>query len=223
MVVVLVVGSIVWRHDRSLWFFGLLGLAAAVLSLGVGNGYWAPWRLFVHLPVLEQRGPGATSRSSSTLCVAVLLAVVVDHARAAGAATGWAARGRVGRGGGAVALVALVPVVVALWPNLPMTVRAVVVPRWFAAGAPALPGRQVVLPYPAALGGIQSSMAWQAMEGMTFSMVGGGGPGIAPSRAGPERARVRRAGRRLASARPRAPRPRRPTSTPSARPWPGGG
>ena len=29
-------------------------------------------------------------------------------------------------------------------------------------------------------------MAWQAMEGMTFSMVGGGGPGITPSRAGPE-------------------------------------
>ena len=30
-------------------------------------------------------------------------------------------------------------------------------------------------------------MAWQASEGLTFSMVGGGGPGIVPSRAGPER------------------------------------
>jgi hypothetical protein len=29
-------------------------------------------------------------------------------------------------------------------------------------------------------------MAWQAVEGMTFSMVGGGGPGITKSRAGAE-------------------------------------
>ena len=36
----------------------------------------------------------------------------------------------------------------------------------------------MVLPYPAALGGIQSSMAWQAVVGMPFSMVGGGGPGV---------------------------------------------
>jgi hypothetical protein len=67
-----------------------------------------------------------------------------------------------------------------------MTVRPVIVPRWFAAVGPHLRGSQVVLPYPAALGGIQSSMAWQASAGMTFSMVGGGGPGITPSRAGRE-------------------------------------
>jgi hypothetical protein len=119
------------------------------------------------------------------LCVAVLLGLVVDHA--------WAsARRRLGDGrapwvAGAVAAVAVVPVVVALWPNLPMTVRTVAVPHWFADRAPSLPAGSVVLPYPAALGGIQSSMTWQALEGMTFSMVGGGGPGVAPSRAGPER------------------------------------
>jgi hypothetical protein len=45
----------------------------------------------------------------------------------------------------------------------------------------------VVLPYPASLDGIQSSMAWQAQAGMTFAMVGGGGPGVTPSRAGKER------------------------------------
>jgi hypothetical protein len=82
--------------------------------------------------------------------------------------------------------VALVPIGAALWPNVPMTVRPVVVPRWFSVAAPRLGGHHVVLPYPAALGGIQSSMAWQATEGMTFSMVGGGGPGITPSRAGRE-------------------------------------
>jgi len=82
--------------------------------------------------------------------------------------------------------VALVPIGAALWPNVPMTVRPVIVPRWFAVAARHLNGDPVVLPYPAALGGIQSSMAWQATEGMTFSMVGGGGPGITPSRAGKE-------------------------------------
>ncbi len=86
-----------------------------------------------------------------------------------------------------VAGLALVPIAVAFWPNVPLTVRVVRTPRWFAITAPRLSQHLVVLPYPAALGGIQSSMAWQATEGMTFSMVGGGGPGITPSRAGPER------------------------------------
>ena len=86
----------------------------------------------------------------------------------------------------AAAAVALVPITVALWPNLPMTVRTRGGAPLVHGCRPRLPGRTVVLPYPAALGGIQSSMAWQAVEGITFSMVGGGGPGITPSRAGPE-------------------------------------
>jgi len=184
VVVVLAAGLVAWRHDRRLWFFAVLGLAAAWLSLGVGHGGWSPWRLFVHLPVLVNVVPANISVITD-LCVAVLLGLVVDHA--------WAsARRRLGDGrapwvAGAVAAVAVVPVVVALWPNLPMTVRTVAVPHWFADRAPSLPAGSVVLPYPAALGGIQSSMTWQALEGMTFSMVGGGGPGVAPSRAGPER------------------------------------
>ena len=182
--VVAVAGLVLWRHDRRLWFFGVLGVAAAVLSLGVGNGYWAPWRLFVHLPVLDNVVPVNVSVITD-LCVAVLLGLIADHA--------WLAlRSRRGNrqawwGGAVVGAVALVPVVVALWPNLPMTVRAVVVPEWFTSRAPRLPTGSVVLPYPAALGGIQSSMSWQAVERMPFAMVGGGGPGVAPSRAGPER------------------------------------
>ena len=50
-------GAVIWRRDPLLRFFGVLGLVAAVLSLGVGNGYWAPWRLFVHLPVLNNVVP----------------------------------------------------------------------------------------------------------------------------------------------------------------------
>ncbi len=192
MIIVVVVGSVVWRSDPLVRFFGWTGLAAAVLSLGVGNGYWAPWRIFTHLPVLDNVVPVNISVIVDT-CAAIVLAVIVGHTRQAVSVRGAALpttqgvnNRRADIAGAVVAAVALVPIVVAWWPNLPMTVRPVVAPRWFSAVAPHLGGHVVVLPYPAALGGIQSSMAWQATEGTTFSMVGGGGPGIAPSRAGSE-------------------------------------
>jgi hypothetical protein len=182
LIVVALVGAVVWHRDPLLLGFAVLGLIAAVLSLGVVTGRWSPWRLFVHLPVLNNVVPVNISVIVDT-CAAVVLALVVDHVyRAVGRRT------RPWRGplAGAVAAVALVPIVVALWPNIPMTVRVVRSPVWFARIAPRLTGHQVVLPYPAALGGIQSSMTWQTQAGLTFSMVGGGGPGITPSRAGPE-------------------------------------
>jgi len=184
LVVVLVGGVATWRHDRRLWFFALLTVWAGWLSLGVGGAALAPWRLFVHLPVVDNVVP-VNITVITDLCLAVVLALVLDHARAA-AARRWGDR-QGSRVGAAVVAVALVPLVVAMWPNLPLTVRTVEVPQWFTDRAPSLPAGSVVLPYPAALGGIQASMTWQAEEGMTFSMVGGGGPGVAPSRAGPER------------------------------------
>ncbi len=183
MVLVIVVGAVMWRHDRLLLFFGSMGVIAAVLSLGVGNGYWAPWRLFTHFSVLNNVVPVNITVIVDT-CVAVMLAVIVAKVRTSGLVRLGQFRASVA--GLVVAAVALVPVTAALWPNIPLTVRPVVVPRWFAVAAPHLDGHQVVLPYPAALGGIQASMAWQASEGMTFSMVGGGGPGITASRAGKE-------------------------------------
>ncbi len=137
------------------------------------------------------------------------------------------ARGDRGAGAGrlaaAVAAVALVPMAVALWPNIPMTVRTgESAPLVRPVAAPTSVGHLVVLPYPAALGGIQSSMAWQAVEGMTFSMVGGGGPGIAPSRAGPEARGFDVLARASVPLGP-APLPRRPTWRPSAGRWRAGG
>jgi hypothetical protein len=183
LIVVVVGGAVIWRRDPLVRFFGVIGLVAAVLSLGVGNGYWAPWRAFVHLPVLNNVVPVNISAVIDT-CAGIVLAVVIGRVRSA-------ARPRLGGGGAtlagvAVAALALVPIAVATWPNIPLTVRPVVVPRWFTVAAPRQGSHAVVLPYPAALGGIQTSMAWQAVEGLTFSMVGGGGPGIVPSRAGPE-------------------------------------
>jgi len=182
VIVVVIGGLVIWRSDPLLRFFGMVGVVAAVLSLGVGHGYWTPWRLFVHLPVLNNVVP-VNITVIVDLCVAVMLAVILGHVRSARSRPGVDRRSLAAV---AVAALALVPIAVALWPNIPMTVRPVRLPRWFALSAPRLGDHLVVLPYPAALGGIQSSMAWQAVEGMTFSMVGGGGPGVTPSRAGPE-------------------------------------
>ncbi len=184
LVVVLVVGGL-WRWRYPLVrCFGLLGTAAVLLSFGI-TSVWTPWRLFVHLPVLVNVVPVNITVIVDT-CAAVVLAVVVDHVHLAvrqasrrSFAAPLAATG--------VAAAAVVPIAAAFWPNVPMTVRAVRTPRWFLTAAPRLGPRAVVLPYPAPFGGIQSSMAWQAAEGMTFSMVGGGGPGVVPSRAGRER------------------------------------
>jgi hypothetical protein len=184
MLIVLLVGVILCRRDRRVWLFGLLGVIAAVLSLGVGNGYWGPWRIFIHLSVLNNVVPVNINAIVDT-CVAVLLAVIISRVRA-GALDRWGRRGAAITGA-AVAAVALVPIGVAFWPNVPMTVRPVITPRWFTVVAPHLGPGRVVLPYPASLNGIQSSMAWQAQAGMTFAMVGGGGPGVTPSRAGRER------------------------------------
>ncbi|MGH9097058.1 MAG: hypothetical protein ACRDWB_06510 [Acidimicrobiales bacterium] len=183
VLVVVAVGVVAGRRDRRLWLFGSLGVVAAVLSLGVGQGAWRPWRLFAHLPVLNNVVP-VNLTVITDLCVAVMLGIIVGHAHDAAIAR-WDER-RAAGAGGVVAALALVPVAVALWPNLPMTIRPMVVPGWFTSTAARLPTGQVVLPYPAAVGGIQSSMAWQAVAGIPFSLVGGGGPGVTVSRAGPE-------------------------------------
>jgi hypothetical protein len=185
IVIVVLGGAVIWHRDPVIRFFTVFGALATVLSLGVVNGHWSPWRLFTHAPLLNNVVPVNITAIIDT-CVAIVLALVIERTRSA-------TRNRWSRPGGVVAAtavtaLALVPTGAALWSNIPLTVRAVAVPRWFTVAAPRLDDHAVVLPYPAALGGIQSSMAWQAVEGMTFSMVGGGGPGITPSRAGPEAA-----------------------------------
>jgi hypothetical protein len=182
VVAVVVVGLVVWRRSGLLWLFAAVGGVAAALSLGVGSGGWHPWRLFVHLPVLVNVVP-VNLASVADLCAAACVALVVDSAIAAASRRHLAPRGVAA----VLAAVTLVPVLANAWPNLPVTVRPTAPPRWFATAAAHLPPGDVVLPYPASFGGIQSSMAWLAVGGMHFSMPGGGGPGVVPGRAGAER------------------------------------
>ncbi len=184
VIIVVVAGTLVWWRDHRLALFGLLGLIGSTLSLGVTNGQLSPWRLFTHVAVLDNVVPVNISSIIDT-CVAVMLGVTIGHSRAAAVRLG---DRRATLAGAGIAALALVPVTVAVWPNLPMTVRPVTVPAWFTAANPLPAPAEVVLPYPASLGGIQSSLWWQASDDLTFAMVGGGGPGISPSRAGVERA-----------------------------------
>jgi hypothetical protein len=177
-VAVLVGGLVAFRRDWRLWFFGFVLLFCAVCALGERRGqWWEVARVFAHIPVLEnvivQR-----FMAVGFLAAAVMLAIVVDrvHARA----PDW--RGLVGAV--AVAAVALVPMGVTFGERLPFAMTPVLVPRWYTEVAPALPPGRVLLSYPAPFTGIQSAMAWQAVDRMHYSQAGGGGPQGVASRAG---------------------------------------
>jgi hypothetical protein len=83
--------------------------------------------------------------------------------------------------------VALVPIATTFAPSLPYTMKAVTLPRWYATVAPHLPPNRVLLSYPVPFSGIQVAMAWQAVNGMNYSQVGGGGPQGVSARAGAAR------------------------------------
>ena len=185
MLAVLVVGTAAFRRDRRLWFFGFVLVLCVVCSLGERRGqWWEPARIFAKLPVIEnvieQR-----FMVIGFLAAAVMLAVILDRVHAL--APDW----RGVAGALAVACVALVPVAVTFGPRLPFTMRSVILPRWYTEVAPTLPAGRVLLSYPPPFSGIQSAMAWQAVNRMHYSQAGGGGPqGVAAAgRLGPARVR----------------------------------
>ena len=209
MLAVLAAGALIWRRDRRLWFFGSLAVVTALFSLGERKHQWVPWQLFDRAPVLdnvvEQRFIAVTY-----LCLAVMLAVVLDHCRRAvppgrtGGAVGaegvgeapvGPARPRPTGGArwalslGAVVLaagVALGPVVAAVAPAMPFAARPVDLPQWFALHGPRLAPGRVLLAMPTPFSGIQSAMAWQAVNRLHYAQAGGGGPQGTPGRAGRE-------------------------------------
>ena len=176
-------GVVAWPRDRRIQLFSWVALVAALLSLAPGHGVWVPWDALVHVPwvgdIVEVRFVLVT-----TLCLAVLAALSLDHARA------WLrARSPAAASAGAWGIVALalLPTVVALAPNLPLTTRPVVVPTWYATRGAALPPGRVLLTYPVPFSGLQSSEAWQAVTSMSWAQAGGGGPQGQAYRAGAAR------------------------------------
>ena len=192
MTAVAVVGLLVWRHDRRLWFFGAMVTVSVALSLGVSSSVWLPWRLVADRPLFENIIP-SRFLVVTYLSLAVMLGIVVDRTRTAvrhrtGPGPGPAARWAPPLAGLAVALVALGPVAGYLAPTVPMVTRPVRPPTWFTTVAPHLPPHRVLLVFPVPYQVIESAMAWQAVVGFPYAMVGGGGPGGVIQRAGAERA-----------------------------------
>src|SRR5436190_2530493 len=143
MLAVLAGGLVVWRRDRRLWLFGGLGAITILLSLGVERSYWVPWRALAHVPLIQNILPGRFM-AVTTLCVAVMLAVVVDRARDAAAvglrpmfAGRWAGRGPAltvalaSLAALGVAAVGTVPLGTAVIGKVPLTAMSVKLPPWF--------------------------------------------------------------------------------------------
>ncbi len=174
---VLLAGTVAFRRDRRLWFFGFVLVLCGVFSLGERHGQWEPAWIFSKLPVIEnvieQR-----FMAIGFLAAAVMLAVILDRVHASLPA--W--RGMVAAL--VTVCVALAPMTAAFAPRLPFTMRPVVLPRWYTEVAPKLPSGRVVLSYPAPFSGIQNAMAWQAVDRMHYSQAGGGGPQGVERRAG---------------------------------------
>ncbi len=205
LVAVVVLGLVVWRRDRRLWFLGAVGLVSAVLSLGTENPDWVPWRVLSHVPLVQNIIP-VRFVIVTYLVAAAMVGIVVDHThravsqRGGGNATARGHPPAPARRRGvpapalavAVAAVALVPVGAYLAQTVPMTTQTVVLPTWFQTVAPRLPGGQVLLAFPVPFTvdtdyPVQSAMTWQAVDRMHYAMVGAGGPAARVTRPGAQR------------------------------------
>jgi len=192
LAVVAVVGLLVWRRDRRLWFFGAMTAVSVVLASGADRTVWLPWQVLAGQPVFQNIIP-SRFLVVTYLSLAVILAVVVDRTRSAVLArpggdgppdrVRWAA----GAAGLGVAAVGLVPIAAYLAPTVPMVTQPVRSPSWFTTVAPRLPGGTVLLVFPVPDQVIESAMAWQAVAGFPYAMVGGGGPGGVIERTGAQR------------------------------------
>lgn len=194
---VLLVGTILWRRDRRIWLFAAVGAVALSLSAGLALHNWTVWRLFVRFPLMENIIP-SRFLVITYLTASVILGLILDHTYSA--MERWKQTSQRfserGTGGGrwavgailavALAAVALVPIAWYYSSGVPFTTQAVVVPAWFRTVAPHLRGHQVILAFPVPFDLYQSAMTWQAEDDMSFAMVGGGGPGSIPQRAGKE-------------------------------------
>jgi len=208
IVAVLVIGTLAWWRDRRLWLFGALTLITVELSFGLQFGHWTLWRLFVRFPEMVSLIP-SRFLDLTYLAVAVMIAVIIDHVAQSVArrriadpapSTTPAVATHVAQkptqtnriwgtvAGLAVAGIALAPIAIYYAPALPFTTRPVAVPLWYRTVAPQLPKNQVLLSFPVPFALMQSTMTWQAIDNMHYSMAGGSGPGSILQRAGQERA-----------------------------------
>ena len=194
VLVVLVVGLVLWRRDRTLCFFAAITFLSAALSLAHVSS----------IPLLENLLPGRFVLITY-FSAAVMLSLIVDHIFLSVNRLLQERRDQVRNDGaryrsakvahpvGAIAAVivaaiAIVPPATYLASTIPITTQRVVLPTWFRTVAPHLRDKQVLLVFPTYFVGYESPSAWQAVDRMSYSMVNVGGPAGFVVRAGRERA-----------------------------------
>lgn len=178
-------GLILWRRDRILQFFAVVGIVAAALSLRPGSLAWVPWNEVRRIPlfnnIVEVRFDFVVF-----FCVAVVAARTLDDLRAhlkswpALRSSHWSTVLTL-----SVAAASILPAAWAMAPDFPLTLTRLDTPRWFQTTGRHLPPHQVLLTFPFPSSGRQGSQAWQAVTGMPWMQVGGGGPTSIAERAGP--------------------------------------
>jgi len=177
MAATLLIGLAWFHRDGRLWFCAAMLVVMESLSLGARAG---PWRLFDHLPLVQDIVPDRIA-GVADLFAAVMLGVVLDRAHASDLT--WPG-GTIRRPRPAtlvawgLAALALLPL--ALGYRLPFTTRSVDVPPWFTTVGTRVPTSDVVLTYPFASSGLRAPMTWQAVDGLRYSLVGGGSITPAP-------------------------------------------
>ena len=184
----LAVSTFVWFRDRLAWVLVAVGVSSWLFSLGTASA-WMPWRLFEHAPLVSQVAPGRFCVVTA-FAAALLLALSADrwwrvsvrHHNRRDKQQVHAAPflGITGAILSAVTVATLIPTGEAY--SYPFVINNKPMPPWFHQIAPHLvPGTVVlVYPYPGAFE--QQAMAWQAINGMSFRIVGGWG--IVPGRDG---------------------------------------
>lgn len=175
----LAISTLVWFRERLPWILLVVGVSSWLFSLGTAQP-WMPWRVVQHVPLLAQIGPERFS-ATTVLAAALLLALsadrwwnrIVRHFSHPSQPSMARTLGIMGGALSVVTLATLVPVGAAY--SFPVVVHHKPVPPWFSHVAPRLASGTVVLPYPYPSMLDQQATAWQALDGMDFRIVGGGG------------------------------------------------
>ncbi len=191
LTVLLVVSVVTWYRWRLAWAVAIGTVIAWLFSFGTTLGYrpgagaqdspwWLPWRLFAHLPLVDDILPirfGVIVTFGAALLLAIsldrwatILTAALARRRGGHATTAGRRRPRTVAAWltGIVGVAVLVPV--ALTNSVPFTVVSTPLPAWFSIDAPRLPTGTVVLVLPFAG---QRAMGWQAQTGLHFDLAGG--------------------------------------------------
>ncbi len=159
--------AVAWLAAGVVLVAGVLSLGARLLPEGRLSSWWLPWRLFQHVPLVENIAP-LRLMALGYLFIGLVVALAVDQALEPAGPIRRPAAWRVA----AVAMAAAAVIPIGVGYRVPFTTTRAVVPAWFAREGPRLRGDPVLLVLPYDGSRESNAMAWQAVDDMTFRLVG---------------------------------------------------